>query len=197
MEERKILVTSKILVHFSCNLNIQNCIEITESKKCHRALKSNCSSPTSIRSFHTGGILLCEEEKKKPTQNKTEEVISFKSILFLLWVALWIADGHCCYQCRANIAKNSHCHNIFIFRTANTSRIWQERVQIYMQKSLQDFSGSQFSPLDMLRSPQEEHRGKEKKTSAEFSWYERKANFLRSGTSMMEMSNLSLSWNKN
>lgn len=117
--------------------------------------------------------------KKKPTQNKTEEeVISFKFILFLLWVALWIADGHCCYQCRANIAKNSHCHNIFIFRTANTSRIWQERLQIYMQKSLQDFSGSQFSPLDMLRSPQEEHRGKEKKTSAEFSWYERKANFL-------------------
>lgn len=169
MEKRKILVVSKILNHFSCNLNIQNCIEITESKKCHRALKSNHSSPTSIQILSHWWHFIAWRSKKK---NQTEkEIISFKFILFLPWGALWIAAGHHCYQRRANIAKDSHCLNIFIFRTAKASRKWQERLQIRMQKSLGDFSGAQFSPPDLLWSPQGEHRGKEKGTFVEFIWY--------------------------
>lgn len=126
MGERKILVMSNIPIHFAFNLNIQNCIEITESKKCHRASKSNHSSPASIRSFQTGSISLCKEEKKGKTE---KEVISFKFILFLLWWgAQWTAAGHHCYQQWVNITKDSHCLNIIIFRTAKASRKLQQRL---------------------------------------------------------------------
>lgn len=151
---------SKIPVHSPCNLNNQKCIEITESKQWHRALKSNNSCPTSISSFHMSGILLCEEEEeKKPTEIKKQNREKSNIISIHIIFALWITAGHRCCQRRANIAKNSHCFNIFIFRTDKVSREWQERPQIHMQKSLGGFPLSQLSPPDHVSPGRVQRKG--------------------------------------
>lgn len=117
---------SNKIIPFSFNLNIQNCIEITESKRNATELQSQIihllllSDPFTLAAFH------CVKRKKK---RKTEkDAISFKFILFLLWGVQWTAAGHHCYQQWVNITKDSHYLNIFIFRTAKVSRKLQERL---------------------------------------------------------------------
>lgn len=55
-------------------------------------------------------------------KEKEEAIIPYVCVLSLQWAAPWVADGQHCYPHRANTAKDSHCRNIFVCRTAKASR---------------------------------------------------------------------------
>lgn len=112
---KKILLIPQIFIHCSCNLSIQKLLWDYKAQKMPQSFKA--------KSF-----IFCSQQVLPHCHHfivwRKKAITSHICVLSFLWGAPWVAGRQHCYPHRANTAKDSHCLNIFVCRTARAFRKW-------------------------------------------------------------------------